>query len=328
MSTSTKPTPARRALPLVEVPIDPALCRNCARIAPWYSFWGNLALAIHKLVVGLLGRSTALVADAIHSFGDVLGSTSVVISTRMAGKHPDRKFPYGRGKAEFVSAVFVYVMLLLLASGIIYSSVRSILRGDIQPPHLVTAASAIVSVLYNYLMYKFTTCVGRRNNSPAILADAFENRADAIASAAVIGGIVAARLIHPICDPVAALVVGVIIFWNCQEQLRKAAEGLMDRGLPAEEVETIKKCAIAQAGVLNVAFLRSRQTGVRYWIDLGIEVSEELTVDDADQIAGAVRSAVAKSPQCHFVEVYVFPAAAAAQLTAAEPAAHASRGPS
>src|SRR5689334_4865828 len=128
-----------RRLPVVHPAIHPDLCRRCARIAPWYSFWGNLALAIHKLVVGILGRSTALVADAVHSFGDVLGSTSVVIATRLAGKQPDKKFPYGRGKAEFVSAVFVYVMLLLLAGGIIFSSVRSILQGDISPPHLVTA---------------------------------------------------------------------------------------------------------------------------------------------------------------------------------------------
>ena len=310
MSQDSTLSKNRRTLPVVQAQtaIDPELCRNCARIAPWYSFWGNLALAIHKLVVGLLGRSTALVADAIHSFGDVLGSTSVVISTRMAGKQPDKRFPFGRGKAEFVSAVFVYVMLLLLAGGIIFTSARSILRGELTPPHLVTAASAIVSVLYNYLMYKFTTCVGKRNSSPAILADAFENRADAIASIAVIAGIVAARFIHPICDPIAALVVGLVIFWNCQEQLRKAAEGLMDRGLPAEEVAALKACAAAQRGVLNVPFIRTRQTGVRYWIDLGIEVAADLSVDAADEIVGAVRNAISSTPQCHFVEVYVFPA--------------------
>ena len=319
MSATSNPGRSRLSLPVVQASIDPALCRNCARIAPWYSFWGNLGLAIHKLVVGILGRSTALVADAVHSFGDVLGSTSVVISTRTAGKQPDRKFPFGRGKAEFVSAVFVYVMLLILAAGIVFTSLRSILQGDIQPPHLVTAASAVVSVLYNYLMYKFTTCVGRRNSSPAILADAFENRADAIASAAVIAGIVAARFVHPICDPIAALIVGLIIFWNCQEQLRKAAEGLMDRGLPEEDADAIGKCAAALPGVLNVAFIRSRQTGVRYWIDIGIEVSAELTVDAADDIVGAVRTAVSAVPQCHFVEVYVFPAPPTSTLLVGEP---------
>jgi cation diffusion facilitator family transporter len=189
----------------------------------------------------------------------------------------------------------------------------------------VTAASAVVSVLYNYLMYKFTTCVGRRNSSPAIMADAFENRADAIASAAVIGGIVAARFVHPICDPIAALIVGLIIFWNCQEQLRKAAEGLMDRGLPPEDMDAITRCAAAQQGVVKVAFIRTRQTGVRYWIDIGVEVSADLTVDLADDIVSTVRRAVSAHPQCHFVEVYVLPASTMPTRLVGEPALQALR---
>jgi cation diffusion facilitator family transporter len=304
MSTAVR-TSKRRKLPVVQPPIKVESCRRCARVAPWYSFWGNLALAIHKLVVGVLGRSTALVADAIHSFGDVIGSTSILVATHMSAKKPDEKFPYGRGKAEFVSAVFVYVMLLFLATGIMISSIRSILAREISPPHFVTAASAVVSVLYNYIMYKFTTCAGVRNNSPAILADAFENRADAISSIAVIAGIVAARLIHPILDPIAALIVCIIIFWNCQEQLREAAAGLMDRGLPEDRVDAIRDAALSQPGVSKVTFVRTRQTGVHFWIDLGIELPPTVLVEEADEIAAAVRSAVSKTPQCHFVDVYV-----------------------
>ena len=120
------PAKGRRSLPMLKGPIKPEHCRRCARIAPWFSFWGNLALATHKLVVGILGRSTALVADAIHSFGDVIGSASILIATNSSGKKPDDKFPYGRGKAEFISAVFVYVMLLFLATGIMISALRSI----------------------------------------------------------------------------------------------------------------------------------------------------------------------------------------------------------
>jgi cation diffusion facilitator family transporter len=308
-AVARQPVKNRRSLPVVQekAAIKPEDCRRCARVAPWYSFWGNLALAIHKLVVGILGQSTALVADAVHSFGDVIGSSSILIATRMAGKKPDDKFPYGRGKAEFVSAVFVYVMLLFLATAIMVSSIRSILANEISPPHFVTAASAVVSVLYNYIMYKFTKCAGLRNNSPAILADAFENRADAISSAAVIVGIIAARLIHPILDPIAALIVCVIIFWNCQEQLREAAAGLMDRGLPEDRIDGIRKAAAAQLGVSAVTFVRSRQTGVHFWIDLGIEVKPGVTVEESDAISASVREAVSKTPQCHFVDVYVSP---------------------
>lgn len=285
--------------------VDPERCRRCARIAPWFSFCGNLTLAIHKLVVGLLGRSAALVADAMHSFGDVVGSTSILMATRVSAHHPDQRFPYGKGKAEFVGAVFVYVVLLFFAGGIIISSIHSMLDSHLEPPHFITAVGALVSVLYNYLMYKFATCAGTRNNSPAILADAFENRADALASVAVIVGIFGALLIHPICDAIAALVVGLIIFWNCQEQLRLAARGLMDNGLPPERIELIRRAARAQEGVLDVHYVRTRQTGVRFWIDLGIRVPPGIPVERADTIVSRVRSAVRRTPQCHYVEVYV-----------------------
>lgn len=311
-------TAAKRALPVVPPPVDPERCRRCANIAPWYSFWGNFALAVHKLIVGILGRSTALVADAVHSFGDVLGSSSILVATRVGAREPDARFPYGRGKAEFVGAVFVYIVLLFFAGGIIISSIRSMLSGEMPRPHYVTAAAAVVSVLYNYLMYKFATCAGVRNNSPAILADAFENRADALSSVAVIFGIAAAHVIHPICDTIAALIVGVIIFWNCQEQLREAARGLMDRGMEEDRIEAIKRAAGSQEGVSDVVFVRTRQTGVRYWIDLGIRVPEGLSVEQADEVASAVRDAVASSPQCHYVEVYTFPSAAEAIRSKAE----------
>jgi cation diffusion facilitator family transporter len=307
----------RRQLPMLKRPVKPEHCRRCARIAPWFSFWGNLALATHKLVVGILGRSTALVADAIHSFGDVIGSASILVATNSSGKKPDHKFPYGRGKAEFISAVFVYVMLLFLATGIMISSLRSILSNEISPPHFVTAASAVVSVLYNWLMYKYTACVGQRNNSPAIMADAFENRADAISSVAVIGGIIAARLIHPILDPIGALIVCVIIFWNCQEQLREATAGLMDRGMPEDRLKVIRHVAAEQRGVLKVTFVRTRQTGVHYWVDIGVEVHASATVEQADEIAAAVQSAVSTTPQIHYVDVYVSPPSAEMQAKAA-----------
>ena len=313
MSREASKPAKRRSLPMVPGPIKPEHCRRCARIAPWFSFWGNLALAIHKLVVGILGRSTALVADAIHSFGDVIGSASILIATNSSGKKPDDKFPYGRGKAEFISAVFVYVMLLFLATGIMISSIRSILSNEISPPHFVTAASAVVSVLYNWLMYKYTSCVGQRNNSPAILADAFENRADAISSVAVIAGIIAARLIHPILDPMAALIVCGIIFWNCQEQLREATAGLMDRGLPEDRIKVIRHVAAEQPGVSSVTFIRTRQTGVHYWVDMGVEVRAGVTVEEADAIADAVKTAVSATPQIHYVDVYVSPASEEAE---------------
>jgi cation diffusion facilitator family transporter len=301
---------------------DNERCKRCARVAPWFSFSGNLTLAVHKLAVGLLGGSAALVADAMHSFGDVVGSTSILLATRVSARRPDARFPYGRGKAEFIGAVFVYIVLLFFATGIVLSSTKTILRGGAERPHYITAIGALVSVLYNYMMFRFATCAGRRTNSPAIMADAFENRADALASAAVIVGIFAALLIHPVCDAIAALAVGLIIFWNCQEQLRQAARGLMDSGLSADRIDAIRHAALAQDGVTAVRFVRTRQTGVKYWIDLGISVARDLAVEKADRIAAELRQIVLDAPYCHYVEVYVLPERAAPAIGSGFEAQH------
>lgn len=283
-------------------------CARCAKVVPWTSFWGNLGLGIYKLTVGLLGRSAALIADALHSFADVIGSSGIVVATRISARNPDDRYPYGRGKAEFIGAVFVYTILLFFSGGIIVGAVRAMLAKNPQPPHFFTALGALISVFYNYIMYKYATCVGRRNNSPAILADAFENRADAISSVACIVGIVAAVFINPICDAIAALVVGLVILWNCQGQLREAARGLMDSGLPRDDLARVRERVMGVEGVSGIAYLRTRQTGARFWVDVGVEVPGKLAVKEADGIAGAVREAVQQLRECHHAEVYVIPA--------------------
>ena len=283
-------------------------CIRCGDRVPWISFWGNLAITSYKLVVGFLGGSSALVADGIHSFTDVIG-TGAIIGTRKISKRPsDEDHPYGHGKAEFLGSSFIYTVLLFLSSAIFIGGLLVILEGHIRKPHIVTLLAAAVSVLYNVFMYLFGQCAGHRNNSPAILANSFENRTDAISSAAVIAGIAAAISIHPICDPIAAMIVGVIIFANCMTQLNDSLSGLMDRALPSEVVRRIKHVALAQKGVAGVNFVKTRHTGSNYWVDLEILVPGDLDVAHSDNIASEVRSELMRrSERFHNVEVFVAP---------------------
>jgi cation diffusion facilitator family transporter len=288
---------------------DPEACRRCARAVPWASLWGNLGLAIYKVVVGTIGGSAALVADAAHSFADVVGSTGILVATKVSSREPNARFPYGTGKAEFLGAIFVYTVLFFFAGGIVVHAVTRMLYPDLAAPHFATLLGAIVSVVYNYVMFRYATCVGRRNNSPAILADAFENKADAISSVACIGGIFGAMYLHPICDPIAALGVGAVIFWNCQEQLREATAGLLDTGLSSKDVEYVKGMVLKHEAVLDVRFIRTRRTGARYWMDIGLHVPSDLPVDQADEVAMRIRDGLKRNPLCHHVEVFIFPTA-------------------
>ena len=163
-------------------------CVNCARRVPWLSFWGNLTATIYKIVVGVLGGSSALIADGIHSFTDVIGTSAILISRRISDRPADEDHPFGHGKAEFMGSVFIYVVLLFLSVGIFIGGVFVIISGNIAEPRIVTILAAAISVFYNVLMFRLGSCAGSKNNSPALMANAFENRTDAISSVACVLG--------------------------------------------------------------------------------------------------------------------------------------------
>ncbi len=283
-------------------------CKRCGKRVPVIAFFGNLFLTFYKVVVGVLGGSPALVADGLHSFTDVIGTSVILASTRVSARPADSDHQYGHGKVEFMSSVFIYVVLVVLAIGIFTGGLLILLHGSMDPPHLVTFFGALISILQNVILFRLGQCAGRRNNSPALMANSFENRADAISSAAVCIGITLAITVHPACDPIAAMVVGVIIFVNCMVELRKALAGLMDKSLGPEVVERIREVAAAQKGVTGVGFVRTRPTGAGFWVDLEISVRDRTDMGKAEGIADRVRRALlARSRHFSDVEVYVAP---------------------
>jgi len=285
-------------------------CEACARRVPIYSWVGNVLLTAFKLVVGFLGGSPALIADGLHSFTDIIGTSVILASTRISGREPSREFPYGHGKVEFMSSMFIYIVLVGLAIFIFVGGLLLLLAGHEDPPHLVTLLGAIVSILYNVIMYRMGQCAGVRTGSPALMANSFENRADALSSVAVCVGIVLAILVAPAADPMAAMLVGVIIFVNCLREGGKALRGLMDhRSLSPAVHQRIRAVAAAQAGVARVCFVKTRPTGTGFWLDLGIEVDPGVVVEQADDIALRVKQSLQhRSHQFSAVEVYVVPA--------------------
>lgn len=288
-------------------------CRACARRVPWYAFAGNLLLTFYKVTVGVLGGSPALIADGLHSFTDVIGTTVILVSTRVSERPPSRGYPYGYGKVEFMSSLFIYLVLILLAVFIFTGGLLILLSGHEDPPHIITLFGGLVSVLYNVIMFRLGQCAGKRTNSPALLANSFENRADAISSVAVCIGIVLAILIHPAADPLAAMFVGVIIMFNCVREGKKAMAGLMDESLSDNLVEKIREVAQSRDGVVGVKFVRSRSTGTGTWLDLGIEVNRGTAAARAAAIADDVRITLLEHSR-HFsvVEIYIVPQAAGA----------------
>jgi len=281
-------------------------CVRCGQRVPWLTLGGNLSLGVYKLILALVGNSKALLADAVHSFCDVVGTMMTIFSRRLSGRPSDSGHNYGHGKVEFLGSVFIYSVVFVVGIGLIVGGAQTVIEAKQKSPRLITIVAAAISVLVNRLMYLLCQCAGGKNHSPAIIADGFENRADAISSAAVIVGIAASIWLHPIFDPLAAMIVGVIILHNCLIQMWEVLGGLMDRALPAQVVERIREAALSHPGVTGVAFVKTRRTGPSYWLDLGICVPATMAVQEADALAERVRADLRRrSERFHHVEVFV-----------------------
>ena len=151
-------------------------------------------------------------------------------------------------------------------------------------------------------------CAGKRTNSPALLSNVFENRADAMSAVTVVVGFSASVLVNSIFDPIAAMLVGVHIFLNAVKQLRKSAGGLIDRSLPPELVQRIRGVVEEQHGSEGVDFVKTRQTGAKYGVDVGIRVDGKLNVCEAEAVAASLRGELMRrSEKADSVEVFVAP---------------------
>ncbi len=268
----------------------PEKCIKCAQRVPWVCLFSNFTLAVFKMTIGYLSGSKGLFADGVHSFSDVIATTGVIISLKIAGKPEDKKYPYGRGKVEFISCVFVYAVLLGVSIIILHGAVKHILAAKQTAPHLISLFSAFVSVIANVMLYRLGMCAGKQLNSPAIIANANENKADMFSSIAVIFGIIGSNFGYYFCDPLAAIIVGLIIFKTASTLGWKAIEALIDTSVPPEKLKILSKIIRNVKGVNMVNYIKTRQVGNQYWLDVEVQVSPELSVREGDEISKNVRT--------------------------------------
>jgi len=268
-------------------------CKRCANRAIWACFWGNVFLCVFKGVIGVISGSLAVIADAAHSGADVLDSVVAMIATHLGKKPPDRTHPYGHGKIEFVAGAFIGIVLLFGAACIVVTSVGHLLRKVHHPqPHFIALAAAAISIAVNEMLFRYAICAGRRVNSAAIEAEAWDNRADCLSSLPVFFGVLGAQFGFSSLDPLAALLVGILVGKVGFELLSKNLHGLMDVPLDSQDISRIRELVIAVPGVQGIDYLRTRGMGRHYLADLQILVNPRTTVEKSNTIAREVRSAL------------------------------------
>jgi len=254
----------------------------------------NAVLAVVKLVAGVIGNSYALVADAIESSTDMIGSLVVWSGLRIASRTPDERYPFGYGRAEPIAATVVAALMLGAAAGIAIEAVREIRTPHHAPaPFTLWVLAAVIVV--KEVMAKRTMRASERNGSVVVRADASHHRADAITSAAAFVGISVALWGGEgweAADDWAALIAAGVICVNGGLLVRRATMDLMDRAPEASLFEAVAGAARATPGVLAIEKLKIRKSGTGHYVDIHVQADPALSLHDAHILSGCVKSAI------------------------------------
>ena len=250
----------------------------------------NAFLIVFKFFAGILGQSQALIADAVHSISDLFTDIVVLLGLKMGRKAPDEKHPFGHGRIETLASAVVGLALIVTALYLGIEACWNIYRQTEHHPTRLALFAAAASIILKEVLYRYTVRVGRRIRSPAIVANAWHHRSDALSSVAVLLGGTGA-VIKPswhILDSYAALVVSFFIIKVGLETLIESLREFIDTAPPPEILERITQCARSVNGVIDIHDLRARTTGGVYQMEAHIVVDGHLTVFDGHRIAKEV----------------------------------------
>ena len=254
----------------------------------------NALLAIAKLLAGILGHSYALVADAIESTSDVLASLIVYGGLRLATRSATEEYPFGFARAEQVAAAVVGVMLIGAGIGISIEAVREI-RTPHHAPAPFTLVVLVLVIAIKEVLFRYVRRASGELESRAIAADAWHHRSDAITSAAAFVGISIALIKGPgweAADDYAALVASGILLINGISIIRPAIADLMDRAPSADLIGRVTAIAEQVPDVKLVEKVMIRKAGVGYFVDLHVQASPSMSLQDAHILSGKVKSAI------------------------------------
>lgn len=281
----------------------------------FYCLAGNLLLSLFKGAAGFFGGSKALVADALNSWSDFIATLVVYLCIRVAKKPADDCHMYGHGKIEPLAASLVGLIMLVTAVFLVRSIIQSLLEQQFTIPSLFALAAALVSIAVKEIMFRFTYDAGQKINSEAIIANAWDHRADTYASMGTFIGILGSILggyLHvdwlKYSDPLAGLIIALLILKIAGQILLKAAKGLMDASPEPEKVEEIKNITEDIEGVLAVSWIRGRYLGQQIVIDMAVEVNSAITVEEGHNVAASIKQQVMDTvPQVGDVLVHINP---------------------
>lgn len=251
----------------------------------------DVALSALKIATGIVGRSSAILADGIHSISDTVTDVLVYAMVRLSGKGVDERYRYGRGKFETLAAFLISILLVVVALGLMTEGVKDIwasLHGEtLERPHTIALVVGIIAVIVKEGLYHYTRIQGRKTDSNALKAYSWHHRADALSTAATLLGVAGAMFLGErwrILDPLAAIAVSLFILVLAYRMGRPAVEELLEVALPSNEQDQIAAIVSATPGVKSFHNLRTRRNGNLRVVDIHVKVDGDMSVSQSHDI--------------------------------------------
>lgn len=261
----------------------------------------NIILTVFKIAAGIIGRSSAMIADGIHSLSDLLSDIVVIVFVRVSAKGRDKDHDYGHGKFETFATLIISLMLIVVAANLMsggIGKIRLILEGrEVSPPGMVALWAAVLSIVLKEILYHYTVIQGRILNSPMMIANAWHHRTDALSSVGSLLGIAGAIFLGDkfvILDPVAGCVISVFIFVMAVKMSVPAIKELLDVSLPDDVEAKIEETARTIPGVIDLHELKTRREGPGIIMEGHLVMDSGISLREAHDISKKVEEALRK----------------------------------
>ena len=261
----------------------------------------NIILTVFKIFAGVLGRSTAMIADGIHSLSDLLSDIVVIMFVKISAKGRDKDHDYGHGKFETFATLIISLMLIVVAVNLMSGGINKIRQildgGEVSSPGMIALWAAVASIVLKEILYRYTIIQGKALNSPMMIANAWHHRSDAFSSVGSLLGIAGAIFLGDkfvILDPITGCVISIFILVMAVKMSVPAIKELLDVSLPDDVEEKIEATAKSVKGVVDLHELKTRREGPGIIMEGHLVLDSEISLKEAHDISKKVEESLRK----------------------------------
>ena len=261
----------------------------------------NFLLVVFKFIAGIVGKSSAMVADAVHSLSDLLTDIIIFLFVKTASKPVDHTHEYGHGKYETFATFIIGIVLILVGLGIMIAGIEDCIKyfnGEIGArPEMIALIAAVLSIVLKEGAYRYTIAEGKKIQSPILIANAWHHRSDAYSSIAALVGVAGAMFLGKhglILDPLASILVSGYIIKSGYDVVRPSIDELMEKSLPRDTEKEIRAILKSVEGIEGVHNLKTRKIGNRIAIEAHTEMDGTITLEQAHKIASTAEREIKK----------------------------------